>query len=94
MDEMISKINDLLIEFNKSFKLEANIVEENNEMVATGLKIKKVTNDGSEFMTELFSMFSQIINSTDEYELVFSEDKGLNIAKKIVKVEYIFNEKK
>lgn len=92
MDEMIKKISGLLVEFNKTFKLEANIIDENGEKIAVGLKIKETKNDGSEFVDEMFDMFCQIINSTNEYELVFDEQKGLGIAKKVVKVEYILNE--
>lgn len=93
MTEIMKKINNLLIEFNKSFKLEANIVDDNGEQVAIGLKIKESKNDGSEFIDQMFDMFGQIINSSGEYELVFDKEKGLGIAKKVVKVEYIYDEK-
>lgn len=94
MNELTKRINDLLIEFNKSFKLEANIVEDNGEQVAVGLKIQELKNDGSEFVSQIFDMFSQIINASGEYELVYDEEKGIAIAKKVVTVEYIFDDKK
>jgi hypothetical protein len=94
LNELTKRINDLLIEFNKSFKLEANIVEDNGEQVAVGLKIQELKNDGSEFVSQIFDMFSQIINASGEYELVYDEEKGIAIAKKVVTVEYIFDDKK
>jgi hypothetical protein len=50
--------------------------------------------DGSEFVSQMFDMFSQIINASGEYELVYDEEKGIAIAKKVVTVEYIFDDKK
>lgn len=93
LEELIKKINQLLIQFNDSFKLEANIIDNNGEKIVNGLKIKELANDGSLFIDELFNMFNQIVSSIpNDYELVYDENKGLAIAKKIVKVEYIFNE--
>lgn len=94
MNEITKKINELLNSFNESFKLEANIVDDNGEQVAVGLKIKELKNDGSEFVSQMFDMFSQIINASGEYELVYDEEKGIAIAKKVVTVEYIFDDKK
>lgn len=91
MDELIKKINDLLNEFNKSFTIEANIVKDNGEDVAVGLKIKELKNDGSEFVSQMFDMFSQIISSNEDYELVYEEEKGIAIAKKVIKVEYVYD---
>ena len=90
MNELITKINSLLNEFNKSFNIEANIVKDNGEDVAVGLKITELKGDGSEFVSQMFDMFSQIISSNDEYELVYDEIKGIAIAKKVTTIEYVY----
>ena len=53
-----------------------------------GLEITKLKNDGSEFIENLINMFSQIIESNDEYELIYDTNDGIKIAKKIITVEY------
>ena len=85
--ESLKKIHSLLKRFNETFTIEANIItDENGEEVTNGLHIKKLNNDGAEFMDDIFSTFSQIVKgASDEHELVYDEQKGLAIAhKKIV----------
>ena len=85
MDELINKLNELLSSFNNSFEISAKI---NDEKIVEGLEIIKLNNDGSEFIAKLIDMFSQIIESNDEYELVYDSESGIKIAKKIVTIEY------
>lgn len=94
MDETLKKINELLKKFNATFKVSANISQnEIGEDIANGLKIDGLKSDGSEFMNEMFDMFAAIIqNVSDEHELVYDVDKGLVIAKKQVTVSYVFED--
>lgn len=85
MDELINKLNELLGSFNNSFEVKAKI---NDEKIVEGLEITKLKNDGSEFIENLINMFSQIIESNDEYELIYDTNDGIKIAKKIITVEY------
>ena len=85
MDEMIKRINQLLSAFNNTFDLEANIEQEDNQQVVTGLKINSIKNDGTEFINEVFDMFGQLISSTGEYELLYNNEKGLIIGKEVIK---------
>lgn len=87
MNEVLKKINDLMKQFNNTFEIEANIVKDDNgEEVASGLKIKNIKNDGSEYINELFDMFGAIIGSvSDKHELIYMPDKGLVIAKKVMR---------
>lgn len=85
MDETIKKINDLLKKFNNTFEISPIIAEGNDEQIADGLKIDKLKNDGSEFVNELFDVFDLIVKSvSDEHEVIYNEEKGLVIAKKVV----------
>ena len=85
MDELINKLNELLGSFNNSFEVKAKI---NDEKIVEGLEITELKNDGSEFIENLINMFSQIIESNDEYELIYDTNDGIKIAKKIITVEY------
>lgn len=85
MDELINKLNELLGSFNNSFEVKAKITD---EKIVEGLEITKLKNDGSEFIENLINMFSQIIESNDEYELIYDTNDGIKIAKKIITVEY------
>ena len=88
MNELIEKINEILTGLNNTFELEANIVEEDGEKIANGLKIKSIKNDGSEFMNSLIDIFSQIVEATGENEIVYDEEKGIVIAKPTTITEY------
>lgn len=87
MNEALKKINTLMKKFNDTFEIEANIVsDENGEEVASGLKIANLKNDGNEYINELFSMFGSIIESVSkDHELIYMPDKGLVIAKKVIR---------
>lgn len=85
MNEMVKRINQLLSSFNKTFDLEANVEEENNQQVVTGLRINGIKNDGTEFINEIFDMFGQLISSTGEYELLYNDEQGLIIGKEVIK---------
>jgi hypothetical protein len=94
MDETLKRINDLLKKFNSTFEVSANIIKaENGEEIANGIKINGMKSDGSEFIGDMFDMFTAIIETiSDEYELVYDINKGLVIAKKQVTVNYVFDE--
>lgn len=93
MDETLKRISTLLKKFNNSFVISTNVTEENGEQIADGLKIDNVKNNGVEFMDDLFNMFNDIIkNVSNEHELIYNEEKGLVIAKKVVTIDYILEE--
>lgn len=93
MDETLKKINELLKKFNNTFVISANQVEEDGEIVACGLRIDGIKNDGAEFINEMFETFNEIVKAvSDKHELVYNEEKGLVIAKQIIKVDYIIEE--
>lgn len=85
MSEALKKVNTLLKSFNKTFDISAII--ESDEV--NGLKIDDLKNEGTDFIGELFETFNTIVKSvSDEHEVVYNEEKGLVIAKKIVSVDY------
>lgn len=91
--ETLKKINELLKSFNDTFKVDANIVEEDHELVIDGLKITGLKNDGSNFVTSFHETFNTIVKSlSDEHEVIYNEDKGLVIAKKVVKTEFLIED--
>lgn len=89
MNEATRKINDMIKSFNDTFKISINV--ENDEV--NSLKIDELKNDGSQFVNMLFDIFGQIVSSSDpEYDLIYDKEKGLAIAKKVVKVDYIIED--
>lgn len=94
MNETLQRINELLKKFNSTFELQpTEIVQDGEENMTSGLEIHNMKNNGSEFINEMFNMFDAIIKSvSDEHELVYNEEKGLVIAKKVVTVDYIIEE--
>lgn len=92
-NETLKKINDLLKRFSNTFDIEANIVEDGDEMIASGLKIKGVKNDGSQFINEFHATFNSIVqNMSDEHEVIYDAKVGLVVAKKVIKTEYIIDD--
>ena len=86
MNELLLKISQIVKKFNNTFEISA-ITEDNNE--TSDIKIIKLKNNGIEFNAEFFNFFNDIIKQVDEnYELIYNEEKGLAIAKKVIKVEY------
>jgi hypothetical protein len=50
--------------------------------------VKKLNDDGKEFMDELFETFAQIVHATsDDYELVYDINHGLALARKKITYE-------
>lgn len=93
MNETLQKVNELLKTFNNTFNISANQIQEGNEQIVDGLKIDNIKNDGSEFIGELFEVFNEIVKAaSDTHEVVYNEEKGLVIAKKVVQVNYIIEE--
>lgn len=92
-NETLKRINDLLKVFNKTFETEANLVQEGDEMVAYGVKIKNLKNDGIEFIDAFHQTFNSIVRSiSDEHEVIYDDEKGLVIARKIIKTEYVIDD--
>lgn len=89
MNEATKKINDMIKSFNSTFNISVDI----NDKEVNNLKIDELKNDGSEFVNLLFNIFGQIVSNSDpDYELIYDEKKGLAIAKKVIKVDYIIEE--
>lgn len=84
--ESLKKIQSLIHKFNDTFEIEANIItDKNGENITNGLRLKKLNNDGVDFMDEIFSTFSQIVqNISSEHDIVYDEAKGLALAHKKV----------
>jgi hypothetical protein len=92
-EETLKRINALLKTFNGTFDIEADLVKENGETVAAGLKIKNVKNDGKQFIGVLHETFNSIVQSlSSEHEVIYNEDKGLVIAKKVVVTDYVIED--
>jgi hypothetical protein len=88
MDDALKKVNSLIKKFNTTFEIEANITEVDGEQITDGLRIKKLNDDGKEFMDELFETFAQIVHATsDDYELVYDINHGLALARKKITYE-------
>lgn len=86
MPDGLKKINSLLNSFNDTFKLK---IEESTDDEVNGFSIEETIGDGKEFINEMVDLFEKVIsNSTDEYELIFSEEKGLVLAKKVPSINY------
>lgn len=93
MNESTKKINEMIKSFNETFNISVNIKDEDGEQIVDGLKIDDIKNDGSQFVNQLFDIFGTIVSASDtEYELIYNEQKGLAIAKKVVKVDYIIED--
>jgi hypothetical protein len=91
MNDTLQRVNSLLKSFNKSFNISADVQKEDDGTeTVVGLKIDAVNDDGTEFMSDLFDLFAQIISASDsDYELVYNKDHGgLCIAKKKIAVDY------
>lgn len=86
MNEAIEKINSILTSFNNTFKLQ---IEESQDDEVNSLSIAETIGDGKDFINELTDLFDQVIkNTTDKFELVYNEEKGLVLAEKIASIDY------
>ena len=86
MNDSLKKINRIIMNFNNTFKLKIEVATDNE---INSLSIEETIGDGKEFINEMVDLFDKVIkNSTDEYELIFNEEKGLVLAKKIMSVNY------
>lgn len=88
MDELISKMNEIVKAMNDTFVIDPIIVEEDDEQIVSGLKIKELKNDGKEFIELLFELISTVIENSSDYELAYQEDGGLVVVKKEKEVEF------
>lgn len=88
MDDALLKINSLLKSFNETFKLK---IEESEGNEVNSLSIQETIGNGTDFINEMTDLFDKVINNlTDEYELIYNEDKGLILAKKVASIDYEF----
>ena len=86
MDESLLKINSILNSFNQTFKLKAEEIEDGE---VNSLSILETIGDGKDFINELVDLFEKVISEiTDDYSLVFTEDKGLIIAQKVNTIDF------
>lgn len=86
MNESLEKINSILNHFNKTFKLK---IEETTNDEVNGFTIEETIGDGKEFINEIVDLFDKVIkNSTDKYELIYNDEKGLILAEKIPSISY------
>ena len=86
MNDSLKKINSIIMNFNNTFKLK---IEESTDNEINSMSIEETIGYGKEFINEMVDLFDKVIkNSTDEYELIFNEEKGLVLAKKIMSVNY------
>lgn len=84
-EDPLKKIQILIKRFNDTFEIEPNIVNDNGDDITNSLRIKKLNNDGVEFMNDIFSTFAQIVKSiSPEHELVYDKMKGLALARRKV----------
>lgn len=86
---MIEIIKELIDAFNSSFELQPEIENIDGEDILTGLKIKDIKNDCSSFVEQLFDILSKVVENSSEYELIYDENGKLDLAKKVIKIEYI-----
>lgn len=88
MDDALLKINSLLKSFNNTFKLK---IEESEGNEVNSLSIAETIGDGTDFINEMTDLFDKVISDlTNEYELIFNEEKGLILAKKVASIDYEF----
>lgn len=92
-NETLQKINSLLKAFNETFDVKANLTKEGDEMVAVGLKIESLKNDGIQFVGTLHDTFNAIVQTiSNDHEVIYDEEKGLAIARKVVKTDYVIED--
>ena len=73
MNDSLKKINSIIMNFNNTFKLK---IEESTDNEINSLSIEETIGDGKEFINEMVDLFDKVIkNSTNEYELIFNEEK-------------------
>lgn len=88
MDDALLKINSLLKSFNATFKLK---IEESEGNEVNSLSIQELSGDGIDFINELTDLFDKVIKDiTNEYELIYNEEQGLILAKKVASIDYEF----
>lgn len=90
MNDTLQRINSLLKSFNKSFNISADVEkDEDGSETVVALKIDSVNDNGTEFMSDLFDVFAQLVSASDKnYDLVYDKERGLCIAKKKIAVDY------
>lgn len=88
MDDALLKINSLLKSFNNTFKIK---IEESEGNEVNSLSIEQIKSDGIDFINELTDLFDKVIKDiTNDYELIYNEEQGLILAKKVASIDYEF----
>ena len=54
MEELLIKMNEIVKLMNDTFEIDPIIVEDGDEEIVSGLKIKSIKNDGKDFIESLF----------------------------------------
>lgn len=93
MNETLKRINLLLKSFNDTFEVEAEITQEGDEIVASKLRIKNLKNDGHDFINVFYNTFNSIVQGlSDDHEVIYNEERGIVIAKRVIKTDYIIDD--
>jgi len=89
VDGTLQKVSNLFKIFNDTFEISANIEDD----VVNGLVIDGLKNNGHDFIAELFETFNTIVTAvSDDHELIYNNEKGIVLAKKVVSVDYVVEE--
>ena len=91
MEELLIKMNEIVKLMNDTFEIDPIIVEDGDEEIVSGLKIKSIKNDGKDFIESLFELISTVVENSSEYELAYKQEEGLVIVKKEKEVTFFNN---
>lgn len=91
MEELLIKMNEIVKLMNDTFEIDPIIVEDGDEEIVSGLKIKSIKNDGKDFIENLFELISTVVENSSEYELAYKQEEGLVIVKKEKEVTFFNN---
>ena len=91
MEELLNKMNEIVKLMNDTFEIDPVIVEDGDEEIVSGLKIKSIKNDGEDFIESLFELISTVVENSSEYELAYKQEEGLVIVKKEKEVTFFNN---
>ena len=64
MEELLNKMNEIVKLMNDTFEIDPVIVEDGDEEIVSGLKIKSIKNDGEDFIESLFELISTVVENS------------------------------